>query len=484
MTDGRGLPARVAQRYRSARLTPTLVGLVVAVAATLSWAAWHRPVLEHDDWDILLPDDRAYVLDHAQRVLNEGRWLNYWWWQLGSRHLSPLAVTLGFAIGWLIVTATLTRVLTRTWWAVPIAVALYASPMAAQISYWPATMVAPMTVLAVASVALALTRHRWRTHLAVLTAALLVLMLAYPPFALLVVPLLVALHADATWPRLAGLAVCVAGSYVAGILVVFALNAARFGVFGLDIQPWRHPTSLTGPSSLLDHLGVVADNSRDLVRVTALPLIAVVVCVVLALLLGERRRLAVLGLAFVLTFGLSSGSTVLNGVDIPFRSASWVWPFGVIAIAWTLHARARPVRVIAGVAVLAVACWSAAYSAELARGHQRFQRVMDTIAARVVALHAQGYRRIVFIPRVSYAANYVDRQTVWQLGNALAKEHGIEVTGHCAAACPKLVAYAEENAPNESVFLHGSTVIVRFPAQVVAHPLDGLPLPRWLTPFA
>jgi hypothetical protein len=306
------------------------VGLAVAVIATSTWADVRRPVIEHDDWDMLLPDGAAFVENHQQRVLHEGRWLNYWWWQLGSVHLTPLTATVGFALGWLVVTATLTRVLARGWWAVPIAVALYASPMISQISSWPATTLPPVAVLALGSVGLAVTRERWWRHLAVLLAAVFLLVLGYPPFALLLLPLLVALHAHARWRRLAALGCAVAGAYVAGILTICVLNAVHFGVFGIQIAAWRHPTPLTGVGALLQHLGVMRHDAHVLVATTAVPL-AIVVCVVLPLAAaGGQRRLVVLGLAFLLALGLSAAITLLTGVDVPFRSSGWLWSLGVV----------------------------------------------------------------------------------------------------------------------------------------------------------
>ncbi|MGZ4451481.1 MAG: hypothetical protein ACXVWW_00815 [Nocardioides sp.] len=43
-------------RIRAARLVPTAVGVLVAITVTLTWVTVLHPVLEHDDWDMLLPD--------------------------------------------------------------------------------------------------------------------------------------------------------------------------------------------------------------------------------------------------------------------------------------------------------------------------------------------------------------------------------------------------------------------------------------------
>ncbi|MGZ6733041.1 MAG: hypothetical protein ACXVDH_00235 [Nocardioides sp.] len=344
-------------RIRAARLVPTAVGVLVAITVTLTWVTVLHPVLEHDDWDMLLPDGSPFVLDHASRVLHEGRWLNYWWWRLGSQHLGSHVVTLGFWLGWLLATATLTRLLARDWWAVPIAVAVFASPMITQISYWPATLMLAMLVLAVAGIALTATRGRPRLHLALLGVAVLALALGYPPFALLLLPLLAVLHREASWRRLALVGGTLAAGYVGAILLVYVLNDIRFGVFGMEIQAWRAPHPVHGPRSLAHNLVMVLHDNLQVARFTILPLLAVAVCVVLALRAGADRRWLVLAAAFVLAWGLSGATTVVNGVGLPIRSVSWTWPFGVIAIVWTLRTGPRSTRLIAGLALIAFAAW-------------------------------------------------------------------------------------------------------------------------------
>lgn len=470
-------------RIRAAGLIPTIVGVLVAIAVTLTWVTVLHPVLEHDDWDMLLPDGSPFVLDHASRVLHEGRWLNYWWWRLGSQHLGLHVVTLGFWLGWSLVTATLTRLLARDWWAVPIAVAVFASPMITQISYWPATLMLAMLVLAAACLALAATRARPRLHPVLLGVAVLVLALGYPPFAVLLLPLLAVLHQEAPWRRLALLGGTLTAGYVGAIVVVYVLNDIRFGVFGMEIQAWRAPHPLHGPRSLARNLGVVAANDLQLVQFTLLPLLAVVGCVVLVLRAGAGRRWSVLAVAFVLAFGLSAATTVVNGVGLPIRSVSWTWPFGVVAVAWALRVPPRSTRLIAGAALIAIAGWGALYAVTQVRAHQRFESAMDQLRTRAVTLSEHGRRPIVLVPRTTYAANSVDLQTAQQFGNSLQQRTGIAVTGVCTD-CPPLVRYAERRAPHAPVLLGPQgQVLVRFPAALVDTPLNDHRPPWWLSPL-
>lgn len=470
-------------RIRAARLVPTAVGVLVAITVTLTWVTVLHPVLEHDDWDMLLPDGSPFVLDHASRVLHEGRWLNYWWWRLGSQHLGSHVVTLCFWLGWSLATATLTRLLARDWWAVPIAVAVFASPMITQISYWPATLMLAMLVLAAAGIALTATRSRPRLHLALLGVAVLALALGYPPFALLLLPLLAVLHREASWRRLALVGGTLAAGYVGAILLVYVLNDIRFGVFGMEIQAWRAPHPVHGPRSLAHNLVMVLHDNLQVARFTVLPLLAVAVCVVLALRAGADRRWPVLAAAFVLAWGLSGATTVVNGVGLPIRSVSWTWPFGVIAIAWTLRTGPRSTRLIAGLALIAFAAWGALYAATQVRAHQRFESAMDHIRARAVTLSERGQRPIVLVPRTTYAENSVDLQTAQQFGNGLQQRTGIEVAGVCTDCAP-LVRYARHRAPHASVILGPQgQVLVRFPAALVDTPLNDHRPPWWLSPL-
>ena len=103
--------------------------------------------------------------------------------------------------------------------------------------------------------------------------------------------------------------------------------------------------------------------------------------------------------------------------------------------------------------------------------------------ARVVALSEHGRRPIVLVPRTTYAANSVDLQTAQQLGNGLQQRTGIEVAGACTDCAP-LVGYARRQAPHTAVFLGPQgQVLVRFPAALVATPLNDHRPPWWLSPL-
>src|SRR5690348_12218948 len=146
------IPPASTRFSRSNPWLPVLVGTAVAFLATLTWFQWWHPYIEHDDWDMLLPNHVGFVENHSIRLLHEGRWLNNWWWMAGSQGLSPRGAAILYGVGWLIVVAVIVRSFAIRWWSVPAVLALYAAPMMSMLSFWPATLAAPMWMLALTTV--------------------------------------------------------------------------------------------------------------------------------------------------------------------------------------------------------------------------------------------------------------------------------------------------------------------------------------------
>lgn len=485
LSDTRRHANRLAVRFRAEgpAWLPVVVGLGVAVLACLTWIEWWRPYIEHDDWDMLLPNGPAFVENHSLRLLYEGRWLNDWWWMLGSQGLSPRGAAVLYAVAWIVVVAVVVRSFSIGWWSVPAAIALYAAPMMSMLSYWPATLAAPMWMLALSVSVLWITRDRWRLHLVVLAAGTIVISLGYPPLALVLVAFLVALHHRKPWRQLLVLAAIFAFAYVAGILVIFSLNDLRFGLFGLKIQPWRNPSALNGLPSLGQHLHSVWHSWRGVLRPAALPLLACATAVLAALTDPRlRRQMIVLAIALVGAGGLSASSTILNGVDVPARAMGWFWPIVVLAATWGLAAVKAPARVVTLVALTFIAVWSALYAAYATVGHQTDQAKLNALRSAVVAHHDNHPdARIVFaIPHRSPSP--AERQAMWQVGNALAKFDGITKVSGCLG-CRLVTAPLNPAQPRTWVFDANGTIVVQLPPSLRGTGLHAKPEPSWLVPL-
>lgn len=479
VTGARDLAVRL--WARGAAWWPVLVGLILTFIATLSWLQWRRPFLEHDDWDMLLPDRTASVMNHTTRLLFEGRYLNYWSWEFGSQSLSARAATVLFALGWLLAVAVMVRAFDIGWWSVPAVAAVYAAPMMSAISYWAATLTAPVWALAITLALLWATRKRWLPHLVVLFLGTALIVIGYPPMALFVVPLLVVLHHQRSWRILVTLMATFLVAYAGGLLTIFALNDLHFGVFGLHIQAWRKPTPLNSLSSLGNHLDVVRRVWWGWLLDGALPIAAAAISSLVALLEPPlRRRVLILLIAFIGAIGVNSLPTISNGTDTPYRSLGWSWAFVALFAVWGLQAIRPRLRVVGAVALVFVAVWSTTYWANGAIGRYHHQGAIQAVETEILHERALvGPVPVVFaLPPHRTPA---EMQTAWLLGNSLAKNYNVRNSRICRR-CGFLTDYvAKHRIGQQPVFVWRRWIVVQFPYWVLRW--VNTPTPHWMQPL-
>lgn len=463
---------------------PVVLGLAAAIACTYSWLQYAHPYLEHDDYDMLLPNGPAFVVNHLHRVLVEGRWLNYWYWLAGSSGLGMRGTVLIFALGWIVAVGVTVRSLELGWWSTAAAVALFGSPMMAEISFWPTTLTPAVWALAGTLTLLWFTRGRWPAQLMIVGVGTVAIVLGYPTIALLILPVLLALHHHESWRRLSALGGVFILSYVGGLLTVFALNAQRFGVFGIEIGQWRKPTPLNGLPSLGRHLSVFASDWRSWLSLNAIPVIAAAIALIATLVDTRlRRRVLVAAIALVVAIGLNAAPTILDGTTVPYRATGWAWPFLILLSAWALKAGRASARTTGAVTLLLIAVWASAYCAtgELQRDHHI--NALRRFEAQVLAYRTPGIGPIfVVLRRDELTPPYL--QTMWLLGNDLAKSRGIP---SLRRAGPVLTAhtlrYVVTHDITQPIFVwHRRVMVVGFPASLlrwveVSHPW-------WIEPFA
>ncbi len=182
------LPGRDAQELieRGPRMyLPAVLGIIVAVLASRLFVQLGHPFLSHDDWDNLLPPDEFRERLMWNRLLLEGRWLNWGLWRLGGWILTPVTATLVYFAAYTAFVLRLAQRLVPGWWGLVVAAALFVSPMVCEAGYWPAVLGPSMVVLAVAAWTLPLLNHKTGWLLAWLGVFTLLAMLSYQPVALL-----------------------------------------------------------------------------------------------------------------------------------------------------------------------------------------------------------------------------------------------------------------------------------------------------------
>ena len=229
-------------------LLPVVVGVLVVVALSLAWLQVLHPYLEHDDWDSLLrvtPARREFI--HG-RLLNEGRWLNYWWW-LGLGHLfSMVGASLLYQVAYLAFVARVAWRWAPGWLSLPVVVALFAAPMVAEMSFWPFTLGPSMVIAALAAWTLPLCVARNRTLAPWIVTVVVLSFFTYPPVTLVLFLVLALELIDDRWKRLIGAAVLFGLSYLVATAGVFALNKQAFGKFGDRSPPVATPESAAQPA--------------------------------------------------------------------------------------------------------------------------------------------------------------------------------------------------------------------------------------------
>jgi hypothetical protein len=320
-----------------------VVGLAVVVVLSLSWLQVLHPYLEHDDWDSLLPvTDARRAFIHG-RLLNEGRWLNYWWW-LGLGHLfSTVGASLLYQAAYIAFVARLAWRWAPGWLSLPVVAALFAAPMVAETSFWPATLGPSMVIAALAAWTLPLCVRGNRTLALWIAVAVILSFFSYPPVTLVLFLVLAVELIDDTWKRLIGAVVVFGASYLVATAAVFGLNEQAFGKFGIEVRPWRKPNQLRDLHSLWVNIKRYLLQVDHLVHATAIPMIIGLCALAACLSVPTLRRRAIrFILALAVTLGLEAGPTILNGVLTAYRGSWWAWFLPVVPLVWLAREQAYP----------------------------------------------------------------------------------------------------------------------------------------------
>ena len=337
--------------------SPALLGVVVAIMVSQAVRQLLHPFIAHDDWDNLIPPDAAREAYLRDRLLWEGRWLNYLLWHLGAWILTPVTATAVYFVGYAAFVVRLAHRLASGWAGLLTAAALFVSPMVAEAMYWPAVLWPSMVILGAAAWLLPHCHRRNARLLLWLGGFTLLAMTSYQPVALLLLLLLLVEERERGLVQQAGLTVAFGLSWAASILVVFTLNWFTFGVFGVQAQYWREPHPLNGVGDLLHNLGVTLGHFASIMQTLTVPVLLGVAAVVTCLCIrGRRKHALTLIAAVVVMAGLESMTTIVAGFATPFRSSMWVWTAIIVALAELARAANRRIYpMAAGVAAVAVA---------------------------------------------------------------------------------------------------------------------------------
>ena len=333
--------------------------LVLALVLTDAVSQAVLPFIRRDDWPYLLPPDTPTVAGVVAKNLEEGRWLNSAWWYVVGQHSTATSASLTYTAAYVVFVAGLWRLLRlrlpRLHWAVDalLGLTLFVSVIWVRLFYWPGTLTPSMLVAAAGVWTLphvASSRLRLGTWLLVVTV---LSVLTYPPVgAVLFICALVQVGVR-PWRDLVLLAIGFAVSYAVGIALIYLLNKAAFGHFGLKIAAWRHPNPLVSlHDARVNTMRLVRADLR-LAGIVWVPALVGLAASVMAVLDSSLRPAVVrVWFAVAVVVGLGSVQTLLTGIDTDPRGELWLWLAIVVPAALLLAGSARSRRV--GVACLAV----------------------------------------------------------------------------------------------------------------------------------
>ncbi len=319
----------LAQPWRQAPFAATF-GLVVLVLALASLPNLLDPMVRHDDFPALLADPAGYYV----KTLHEGRWLNYLWHMRGFVTPAWLnfalyqALWAGFATG--LALAALGREAPRGQ-VLALALMIVVAPQATLISLWFNTLTPGMVLVAVfAALATRMRPGTMRRLLVLFVPATLMSYTMYPLYLLVVC--LVMQGQRRSWRDLIGLHLWFVTCFALGLVLIWFLNWAEHGVFGIPMAEWRNPQPARDLAQALENLrafGAFLEKSALVAAYDFAPM-ALFLGAAFAIGLGALARLDPWSVPYLLSgllagLGLLGMQVVVTGVEVAPRTTLFAW---------------------------------------------------------------------------------------------------------------------------------------------------------------
>ena len=318
------------------------LGLLIASSTQLL-----DPMVRHDDFPALLADPSGFYI----KTLHEGRWLNYWWHLRGWASPAWLNFVV-YQLFWATFAgAAAVNACGRTeqrWYTIVLALMIAVAPPAYLISLWFNTLIPGLGLVALFAVlATIIEPRKMRLLLLLFVPATLMAYTSYPLFLLAVC--LTSRDARRSWRDLITLMAIFVFSFAMGIFLIYCLNYAEHGIFGIPMAEWRNPNPVRDMASLTTNLELVLDFLGKSAATIAFHFPPFIVAHGL-LLIGGMLILARVDpwvTLYILT-GLVAGicllclQIIMAGVTVPVRAITFAWVlYCVVCVRVALLARDR-----------------------------------------------------------------------------------------------------------------------------------------------
>lgn len=343
---------------------PFGVTLLITYAALLaaSFAMLPDPFIRHDDFPALLADPDGYWI----KTLDEGRWVNYLWHLREFVIPSQIAFAL-YQLLWAVFAAATALVIcgreARAFYVATVSLMIVVAPPATLISLWFNTLIPGLAIVALFAVLVMRRGSRaMRPWLVLFVPLTLMCYTSYP--LLLLVVLLVAHDNRWGWRDLAGLMALFVASFALGLLVIYSLNYAFHGVFGIPMADWREPNPPVDMAALMENVDKTGNFMLRMLDVMSWQFApaAFFHLALFGFALITLARHGKGGAAGYIALGLAAGVGLVvlqilrTGILLSPRVMVFAWVFYVAALAHLMllaHARhAFGARMLRNVAVL------------------------------------------------------------------------------------------------------------------------------------
>lgn len=301
------------------------------------------PFIHYDDYPALVLYPEGYYM----KTLAEGRWLNYWWHLRGVFTPSWFNFQL-YYIGWALFAAASALSIFRSSdirYPALLAALVVLAPQTTLISGWFNTIIPGIWLLATYAVLSLFLSPRAGRYLLLLFVPLTLQAYTPYPFMLLAICLMRE-DQDKTLRDIAGVLLVFLASFALGMLVIYTLNYAVHGVFGLALAGWRNPDPASDLAGMIHNLPKAATSLKQLYMMTGFgkpAMSAMIVVTFAASLIAIYRRAPMEVLCILLPslggLGVLCLHATLEGVMFPFRSTYFVWITLAIGIMRALQLR-------------------------------------------------------------------------------------------------------------------------------------------------
>ena len=335
MTAAMSTDIHAPARSQSLQLGPTLIITLIAIYA-VSAMNLLDPMIRHDDYPAFFGDGAAFW----NKTLHEGRWLNYIWHLRGF--VTPSWVNFVVYQGlWAVVVASIAVVAAgpkgASWYTVVLALMMLVSPSEMLISVWFNTLLPGLA--GVALFGFLACRVSNRALRAMLPVFIIVSFMSYTSYPLLLLAICIVKTDNRSMRDLAGLMFLFCVSFVAAVLVVYAINWQVHGIFGVPVADWREPTTAHGIFGMFANLPKLGETFQILFHRNGFgfaPLIGLVpvMTVVAFWVLFKRDPIKALYMLAGLAIGIALMvvQVLKLGILVPPRAFMFAWIFACLAI--------------------------------------------------------------------------------------------------------------------------------------------------------